>query len=380
MSAHAGQSVPTIEQIRRGPFVPGRNADPAVVALKHAHFRDPHVAPINALADRVADAEGIARGLVPYVDPQMGGVDATVLALLDNPSTKAEAGTGSGLLSLENDDATARLCAAQYNDFGLAPGQVVHWNVAPAPVAGVKNGASSDAERARGARWLRELLELLPNLQVVLLMGNNARDGWTRSGLSPAGVVIPAEVPHPSGRGMGNTDAHLRLHRGLVATMTALHGAGLTFPPEPPSSAKREPRASKPRTRPTPPPAALAPAKPSTFSTEPTLSDGELWGWWPSFEHYSSPGSHPWGTSRSRKRVEVAIDRHNGPPRKMSTIARLTPSGWVLEAKRSKGATIEMGSNQAKLYIQARGGGSWGNLGKVPPAVELSRRTVDLDQ
>ncbi|MDN4506627.1 hypothetical protein [Dietzia maris] len=374
-----------VDRIRSSAFVPGRNVDPEVLALKHAHIRDPHVAPINALADRVADSEGIARGLVPYVDPQMGGVDAEVLALLDNPSTKAEAGTGSGLLSLENNDGSARFCAERYNDFGLAPGRVVHWNVAPAPIAGVKNGQSSPAERVRGARWLHELLELLPNLRVVLLMGDNARDGWKRSGLTPGGIVIPVAVPHPSKKGMLNRNAHQRLHRGLVATMTTLDGPALTFPSEPPPSPKA--RAAGKRTRAVvpkaPAKAPMSPAPPAPAAAiapaAPALSDGEKWGWWPTFEHYSSPGSNPWGTSRSRKRVEAAIDRHGGRGRKMSPIARLTPTGWVLVAKRSMGHTIQMGPRQAGLYVKARSGGSWGNQGRVPPAPELTRPTVDLD-
>lgn len=377
MSQHP--SATTIEQIRRGPFVPGHNADPAVVALKHSHIRDRHVAPINALADRVAESEGLERGLVPYVDPQLGGVAATVLALLDNPSTKAEAGIGSGLLSLENDDPTARYCAGVYNDFGLAPGQVVHWNVAPAPIAGVKNSRSSAAERARGARWLRELLDLLPDLRVILLMGGMARDGWTKSGLSRAGIVIPADVPHPSRQGMLNTDAHLRLHRGMVATMTVLDGPRRTFPPEPAPSAKRAPRDYGRRAQAT----SSAPTPVSAPTSTPAasqLSDGELWGWWPTFEHYSSPGSNPWGTSSSRQRVEAAIDRHSGPANKMSPIARHTSTGWVLEAKRSKGHAIEMKPRQAGLYVKARAGGSWGNLGAVPPTAELARPTTDLDR
>lgn len=370
-----------LEQIRRGPFVPGRHADSEVVALKQAHIRDRHVAPINALADRVADAEGIARGLVPYVDPQMGGVEATVLALLDNPSTKAEAGTGSGLLSLENNDGTAKFCAEQYNAFGLTPGEVVHWNVAPALIAGTKNGGSSADERVRGARWLRDLLELLPNLQVVLLMGRNAEDGWKRSGLSPAGIVIPDRVPHPSSRGMSNPDAHLRLHRGLVATMTALHGPGQTFPPEPAPSGRHAtpPAEPKPEPRKAAKPAAPTPA-PARFSTDEPVSGGQLWGWWPTFEHYSSTGSNPWGTSASLARVEVAADRHDGHPRKKRAIARLSPSGWLLEFKRKSGYTEEMGPDQAPKYIGARGGGSWGNQGPVPPAAELTRPTVDLDE
>lgn len=103
-------------------------------------------------------------------------------------------------------------------------------------------------------------------------------------------------------------------------------------------------------------------------------------GWWPTFEHYSSPGSNPWGTSRSQRRVEAAIERHTGPPRKASPIARLTPAGWVLEAKRGKGTTTEMKPRQAGLYVKARGGGSWGNQGDVPPTVELTRPTTDLDR
>ncbi|MFI8695980.1 UNVERIFIED_ORG: hypothetical protein EDC92_12448 [Dietzia maris] len=381
MTRTTGQSTPTLQLMQRGPFVPGRNADPAVVAVKHAHLRDEHVAPINALADRVADAEGLKRGLVPYVDPQLAGVEATVLALLDNPSTKAEAGTGSGMLSLENNDGTAIRCSSVYNEYGLAPGDVVHWNVAPAPVAGAKNGESSGSERHRGARWLHELLELLPNLKVVLLMGNNARDGWKRSGLNPAGVLIPDEVPHPSGKGMANHNAHLRLHRGLVAAMTAVQGPGLSFPPEPPPSAERAPRSTTPRTRPAPAPKSPTQAQArSTSVAEPPLSVGELWGWWPTFEHYSSPGSNPWGTSSSRQRVEAAIDRHGGTGKKKSPIARHTPAGWALEAKRGEGYTAEMKAPQANRYIRARGGGPWGEQGPVPPIAELTRPTDDLDR
>lgn len=43
----------------------GRNADPAVVAEKKRRIHDPHVAPLNALANRIADAEGLPHGYVP---------------------------------------------------------------------------------------------------------------------------------------------------------------------------------------------------------------------------------------------------------------------------------------------------------------------------
>lgn len=116
MNQEQNHTAATIADMRSGPFVPGRNTDPEALTEKKRHLREPHVLPFTLLADSIADAEGMDRGLVPYVDPQLGGVDARVLVLLDNPSTKAEAGTGSGLLSLENDDRTAKNCAAFYND------------------------------------------------------------------------------------------------------------------------------------------------------------------------------------------------------------------------------------------------------------------------
>ena len=161
----------------------GRNCHPAVVAEKKTRIRDNHVAPLNSLADRIADSVGLPHGHVPYVDPDQGGTKARVLVLLDNPSTKAEAGTGSGLLSLDNNDRTARNCREAYERAGVSWSDVVHWNVVPFPVAGVKNGGSTPAERARSAQWTREFVALCPNLEIVLLLGVAARDGWERAGI-----------------------------------------------------------------------------------------------------------------------------------------------------------------------------------------------------
>jgi hypothetical protein len=60
-----------------------------VVEEKLRRIRDPHVKPLNELADRIADAEGLPRGRVPYVDPDQDDVKARMLVLLDNRSTKA---------------------------------------------------------------------------------------------------------------------------------------------------------------------------------------------------------------------------------------------------------------------------------------------------
>lgn len=194
----------------------GRNADPAVVAEKKTRIRDNHVAALNSLADRIADAVGLPHGHVPYVDPDQGGTNARVLVLLDNPSTKAEAGTGSGLLSLDNNDRTARNCREAYERAGISWGDVVHWNVVPFPVAGVKNGGSTPAERARSAQWTREFVALCPNLEIVLLLGVAARDGWERAGIERDVYVVPGNIPHCSDRGLNSPGGRERFEAAIT--------------------------------------------------------------------------------------------------------------------------------------------------------------------
>lgn len=195
----------------------GRNADPRVVADKMSRIRSPHVQPINDLADLIALTEGFGKGEVPYVDPDTGGIDARMLVLLDNPSTKAESGSGSGLLSLDNDDRTARNCREAYQRHGVQISDVVHWNVVPFPVAGVKNGGSTPAERVRGERWTREIVAMLPQLEIVLLLGAAARDGWQRADITRDGLYVPAgNIPHCSMRGLNTAGGRDRFENAIA--------------------------------------------------------------------------------------------------------------------------------------------------------------------
>lgn len=146
-----------------------------------------------------------------------------MLVLLDNPSTKAEAGTGSGLLSLDNDDRTARNCREAYARHGIDWADVVHWNVVPFPVAGVKNGGSTPAERARAVRWTREVVDLLPSLEIVLLLGAAARDGWKRAGVDKDGLYVPeGNVPHCSMRGLNTAGGRQRFESAVAVVADRL--------------------------------------------------------------------------------------------------------------------------------------------------------------
>lgn len=194
----------------------GRNADPDVVAEKIARIRDPHVRPLNSLADVIADSVGLPHGHVPYVDPDQGGIGARMLVLLDNPSTKAESGTGSGLLSLDNNDRTARNCREAYERHGVSHADVVHWNVVPFPVAGIKNGGSTPAERARSVQWTKAFVELCPRIEIVLLLGAAARDGWARSEIDRDLYVVPGKIPHCSARGLNTGGGRERFESAIA--------------------------------------------------------------------------------------------------------------------------------------------------------------------
>ncbi|MFB8003467.1 uracil-DNA glycosylase [Nocardia sp. NPDC056000] len=187
-------------------MVLGRNAYPEVRNERMSRIRQPHVAPINALADEIARARALEPGTVPYVDPDQGGIHARALVLLDNPSTMAEAGTGSGLLSLDNNDATARNCREAYDRHGVSWKNVVHWNVCPFPTSNTKNGGSHVWELKAGVVWTRRLVDLLPDLTIVLPLGKNARTGWQLSNIARPDLYdfTTREIPHCGNRGLNS--------------------------------------------------------------------------------------------------------------------------------------------------------------------------------
>jgi len=157
------------------PVAHRRMRDPQFRQQQVEGLRAPHVAPINALVDDLIDPFG--RGWVPYVAPVYGGVNARVLCIQRDPGpmTNSRYG-GSGFLCPENDDATAERFATQLDDAGIAVSTIVAWNAYPWYI----NRSPRAAELEAGVEPLRRLLGLLSSLQVVMLHGGSARDGWRR--------------------------------------------------------------------------------------------------------------------------------------------------------------------------------------------------------
>jgi hypothetical protein len=186
------------------PVQKNANADWVHVRMKMMDFKAPHAAPLIAYADRVAEASGLQPGQVPYPDPEHGGTNAEVLFILSHPGEQAirERG-GSGLLSLENSDYASANCFDHCERVGLRFDRITHWNAVPQPLP--KGKDPTQPQIRAGAQWLPGLLELLPHLRTVVLLGRNAERAWHE--VFTEGYLTPVRGPSPGRQGMANRDA-----------------------------------------------------------------------------------------------------------------------------------------------------------------------------
>lgn len=152
---------------------------------------EPHVEPLNRLADRIAAETGLH---IPLFDPDSAGVYARGLVLAQDPSPTA---LDTGFVSPNNPDATAT--ATTRFTTVLDRRLITFWNSVPWYCGG--RTPKADDEKA-GASWLAELLPLLPELRAVLLTGSVARNVWSRTASTLTREVQRFESPHLSARGL----------------------------------------------------------------------------------------------------------------------------------------------------------------------------------
>ena len=136
------------------------------------------IQPINRYVEGLREpAPPEGRGWVPYVHDICAGVDARLLTLFRDPGPKThpELG-GSGFLSLQNDDPSAEAMARLLDAAGVPVDLTVPWNVYPWWM----NRNPTTEELDAGGTALLGLLELLPDLDVVVLHGGSAQRGWRR--------------------------------------------------------------------------------------------------------------------------------------------------------------------------------------------------------
>lgn len=176
---------------------------------------EPHVAPLVALA---AAAAAASAGSVPHPDPADGGVNASVLILLEAPGPKATAERGgSGFISLDNDDPTAERLHLAVAAAGLPRDRLLAWNAVPWYIGDeARIRAAGRGDLLDAAVWLHRAVCLLPDLRAVVAGGRAAQRAWGAymARRAPDTVVIPA--PHPSVRGLARPGARDRLVAALA--------------------------------------------------------------------------------------------------------------------------------------------------------------------
>jgi len=156
---------------------PGLTATRGFLGVKRTRLFEAHVAPLNRLVERLRE-EGRPS---PWFDPDSGGTSSRVMFLLESPGPMASAAHGSGLISIDNDDQTAARFFRLTQEAGLDRGAYLNWNVVPWYVStDRRNQNAAPVDFVDAEPWLHDLLGLLPSLDIVVTMGNFARDCWVR--------------------------------------------------------------------------------------------------------------------------------------------------------------------------------------------------------
>ncbi|MEM8621311.1 MAG: uracil-DNA glycosylase [Actinomycetota bacterium] len=172
--------------------------DAAAVRERTARVDD---APVAALNGWVRDLKGRlgAEAIVPWFDPDDGGIDARILWLLEAPGPKATVGRGgSGFISCDNNDPTAENTWCARHDAGVARTDVVHWNVIPYYIGTeTKIRAWTPGDIGDAGAMLVELVGFLPRLRSVICGGKAAQLAWRDHAPPLSGVEI-FPCPHPS--------------------------------------------------------------------------------------------------------------------------------------------------------------------------------------
>ena len=187
--------------------------DAAFKAEQFAGVHLPHVTAVNQLVESLREPEPPAgRGWVPYVAPIHGGSEAPILSILRDPGPMTHKTKGSGMLCVENDDDSAALQCELLASVDLTPADLTPWNAYPWYRHDQSTGLRSP-QITEGLEPLTQLVDLMPNLKVVLLQGGEAQTLWKRfSRKNPrvAARYVAVESYHPGRTALRDPDAAAR--------------------------------------------------------------------------------------------------------------------------------------------------------------------------
>ncbi len=154
----------------------------------------------DGLVSLIRAKKGLGEAEVPGFDLENGNEHAKYLFLLEAPGPMAK---HSGRISFENDDPTANNLKKQLKAAGIDRRDIALWNVVPWFI-GKKDGESirpaTGQDVKDGCKYLKPLVDAMPNLKCIFLVGGAARRAHLAlSSMTTARIVC---CHHTSGRAM----------------------------------------------------------------------------------------------------------------------------------------------------------------------------------
>ncbi|MEM7682710.1 MAG: uracil-DNA glycosylase [Planctomycetota bacterium] len=189
---------------------------------KASRLSQPHIVRLEEYRETVG--RRVSKDL-PRFDPDDGGTHARIAFVLESPGPKA---VDTAFISRENPDFSATYMRRFLEDAEIARKDTLLWNIVPWYLGKGDAAKPTKAERDQGYALLVELLDLLPRLQVVVLVGGVSQ-GTAKSRLESTGKYVVTTAYHPSPR-VCNSPSRRRvaqLHYRAAAAL--LYGRGVDW-------------------------------------------------------------------------------------------------------------------------------------------------------
>ena len=140
---------------------------------------------------------------VPKFDSKSGSSSAIVLALFQDPG---ESGAEvSGIVSIDNNDPTAKQTKKMVEDHGIERKEVLFWNFYASYNLKLSKTKPKIEDKKNWAKHLELLVDECKRLKLIICHGKLARDGMAYFNNKRSIPIISA--PHPSRRGMTQPNA-----------------------------------------------------------------------------------------------------------------------------------------------------------------------------